>query len=60
MLFIVLVVGPYIRKLPMRDKMFYDLGKRYQGVGTFIVLLHENTSPEDRSIFYCGSPHPLT
>jgi len=38
MLFIVLVVGPYIRKLPMRDKMFYDLGKRYQGVGTFIVL----------------------
>ncbi len=38
MLFMVLVIGPYIRKLPIRDKMFQDIGKRYQGVGTFVVL----------------------
>ena len=38
MLFMVLVVAPYIRKLPMRDKFFQDIGRRYQGVGTFIVL----------------------
>ncbi len=38
MLFMVLVVAPYIRKLPMRDQFFQDIGRRYQGVGTFIVL----------------------
>ncbi len=34
----VLVVAPYVRKLPMRSQFFQDIGKRYQGVGTFIVL----------------------
>ncbi|SHK25262.1 DUF4149 domain-containing protein [Thermocrinis minervae] len=38
MLFLVFVVSPYIRKLPIRDQAFQEVGKRFSFYGTFGAL----------------------
>ncbi len=38
MLFLVLVVSPFVRKLPIRDEVFQRVGKRFSVYGTFLSL----------------------
>ncbi len=39
MLFLVVVVSPFVRKLPIRDQIFQEVGKRFSLYGTFISLM---------------------
>ncbi len=38
MLFLVLVVSPFIRRLPIRDEVFQQVGRRFSQYGTFLSL----------------------
>lgn len=38
MLFLILVVSPFVRKLPIRDQVFQEVGKKFSFYGTFIAL----------------------
>ncbi|MGB9873412.1 MAG: hypothetical protein ACPLRS_00395 [Hydrogenobacter sp.] len=39
MLFLVLVLAPFIRKLPIRDQAFQEVGRRFSFYGTLLALL---------------------
>lgn len=39
MIFLVFVVSPFVRKLPIRDQVFQEVGKRFSFYGTFFSLL---------------------
>ncbi len=39
MIFLVFVVSPFVRKLPIRDQVFQEVGRRFSFYGTFISLL---------------------
>ncbi len=38
MIFLVLVVSPFVRKLPIKDEIYQAVGKRFSFYGTFITL----------------------
>ena len=38
MLFLVLVVAPYVRKLPVKDQVFQEVGRTFSFYGTLISL----------------------
>lgn len=39
MIFLVFVVSPFVRKLPIRDQVFQEVGRRFSFYGTFFSLL---------------------
>ncbi|QWK19233.1 MAG: hypothetical protein KNN13_06940 [Hydrogenobacter thermophilus] len=39
MIFLVLVLSPFVRKLPIRDQAFQEVGKRFSFYGTLLTLL---------------------
>ena len=39
MIFLVFVVSPFVRKLPIRDQVFQEVGRRFSFYGTFASLL---------------------
>ncbi len=39
MLFLSIVLAPFIRKLPIKDEAFQEVGRRFSFYGTFITLL---------------------
>ncbi|MFN4320198.1 MAG: DUF4149 domain-containing protein [Aquificaceae bacterium] len=39
MIFLAFVVSPFVRKLPIRDQVFQEVGRRFSFYGTFISLL---------------------
>ncbi|MEZ0361793.1 MAG: hypothetical protein ABWK04_07890 [Hydrogenobacter sp.] len=39
MLFLVFVLAPFVRKLPMKDQAFQEVGRRFSFFGTLLALL---------------------
>ncbi|WP_340690993.1 hypothetical protein [Hydrogenobacter thermophilus] len=39
MIFLVLVLSPFVRKLPIRDQAFQEVGRRFSFYGTLLTLL---------------------